>query len=97
MGKIINTRLDNYYLMQTEIQGVKSLIAKKVPKHAKISGVQAGKRVKLIIPGDETSISMTVSNAVEIIERNVTSEGKILGLTKYIGKTVYVLDDGVEG
>lgn len=82
--------------MQTDIPVVKSLIAKKVPKHAKISGVP-GKRVKLIIPGDDTVISMTVSNATEIIERNVTNEGKILGLTKYIGKTVFVLDDGTEG
>lgn len=82
--------------MQTEIQGVKSLIAKKVPEHAKISGMRPGKRLKLIIPGDDTSISMTVSNATEIIERNVTNEGKILGLTKYIGKTVFVLDDGTE-
>jgi hypothetical protein len=78
--------------MRIDIPKVNSLIEKKVPAHGKISGLTFGKRVKIIVPGDDTSISMVVMDAAEIVERNVTNEGKVLGLTKYVGKTVYVLD-----
>ncbi|MDD3813231.1 MAG: hypothetical protein PHZ02_01185 [Desulfocapsaceae bacterium] len=78
--------------MRTEIDGAESLIKKSVPTHAKISGFTPGKRVKLVIPNEDTVFSLNFLNAAEIIERNVTNEGKILGLTKYVGKTVYVVE-----
>ena len=79
--------------MDVKIENIDLLLPKKVPKHGKVSGIKSnGIAVRVVIPKEETKLSLTVSEPSEVLVRNVTPDGKILGLTNYIGKTIYIID-----
>ena len=83
--------------MDVKIENIDLLLPKKVPKHGKVSGVKSNRSVvRVVIPKEETKLSLTVSEPSEVLVRNVTPDGKILGLTNYIGKTIYIIDQESE-
>lgn len=83
--------------MELRINNIESLLAKKVPKHGKISGVKTKDgAVRVIVPNEDTNLSLIVTEPSEVLSRNVTPDGKVLGLTNYIGKTIYVIDQNRE-
>ena len=83
--------------MELRINNIDLLLPKKVPKHGKISGVKSrGRPVRVIVPTEDTKLSLIVTEPLEVLSRNVTPDGKVLGLTNYIGKTIYILDQKIE-
>ena len=48
--------------------------------------------VRVIIPDKNTRLMLTIYNPAEMLVRSVTQDGKILGLTNYIGKIIYIID-----
>lgn len=83
--------------MEVKIDYVNLLLSRKVPKHGKVSGIKKDRDiVRVIVPNENTKLSLIVSEPSELLERIVTEEGKILGLTKFIGKEIYVLDQKKE-
>ncbi len=65
--------------------------------HGKVSGIKSESGViRVIIPKEDTKLLLKVSEPSEILVRNVTPDGKILGLTNYIGKKIYIVDQQVE-
>ena len=79
--------------MQVEIRDIELLVTKDVPEHGNVSGIRSESgTVKVIIPNDYTEFSLKISNPSEIMHRNVTKDGKILGLKKYAGKKIFVID-----
>lgn len=83
--------------MELKIENVDLLLPKKVPKHGKVSGIK-GERglIRVIIPKENTRLSLIVSEPSEVLARNVTPDGKILGLTSFVGKTVFIIDQKEE-
>ncbi|VVB55538.1 Uncharacterised protein [uncultured archaeon] len=83
--------------MEIKIENIDLLLPKKVPKHGKISGIKSEREaIRVIIPTDNTKLSLTVSEPSEVLVRNVTPDGKILGLTNFVGKTVFIIDQKEE-
>lgn len=83
--------------MELKINNIESLLAKKVPNHGKISGVKNKCGVvRVIVPNEDTQLSLMVTEPSEVLSRNVTPDGKVLGLTNYIGKTIYIIDQKIE-
>ena len=83
--------------MELRINNIESLLAKKVPKHGKISGVKnKGGVVRVIVPNEYTKLSLIVSEPSEVLSRTVTPDGKVLGLTNYIEKMIYIIDQDTE-
>lgn len=79
--------------MELKIENIDLLLPKKVPKHGKVSGIKSDiKRVRIIIPSEKTRLSLTVSEPSEMLVRSVTPDGKLLGLTNFIGKKIFVID-----
>ena len=80
--------------MRIELDNIRLLLPKKVPKHGKVSGIKIEENdlVRVIIPDKNTKLMLTISNPAEMLVRSVTGDGKILGLTNYIGKIIYVID-----
>ena len=79
--------------MEIKIENIDLLLSKKVPKHGKISGIKSERgAIRVIIPTENTKLSLIVSEPSEVLARTVTSDGKILGLTNFVGKDVYVID-----
>jgi hypothetical protein len=82
--------------MEIKIENINLLLSKKVPKQGKVSGIRTGGNVvRVIIPKEDTKLSLTVSELSEVLVRNITPDGKILGLTKFIGKNIYIIDQNV--
>ena len=83
--------------MELRINNIESLLAKKVPKHGKISGVKnKGGVVRVIVPNEYTKLSLIVIEPSEVLSRTVTPDGKVLGLTNYIEKMIYIIDQDTE-
>lgn len=79
--------------MELKIENIDLLLPKKVPKHGKVSGIKSERgRVRVIIPTENTKLSLTVSEPSEMLVRSITPDGKILGLTNFIGKNIYIID-----
>jgi hypothetical protein len=79
--------------MEVKIEDIELLLPKKVPKHGKVSGIKSERgAVRVIIPKKDTKLLLTVYDPSELIVRNVTPDGKLLGLTNFVGKTIYVID-----
>lgn len=80
--------------MKIELDNIRLLLPKKVPKHGKISGINSKETdaVRVIIPDKNTKLILTISNPAEMLVRSVTPDGKVLGLTNYAGKIIYVID-----
>ncbi len=83
--------------MELKIENIELLLPKKVPKHGKVSGIKSERGIiRVIIPKENTKLSLIVSEPSEVLARNVTPEGKILGLTNFVGKTVFIIDQKEE-
>lgn len=83
--------------MQLNIDNIDLLLSKKVPRHGKVSGIKKDRRaVRVIIPNENTKISLIVSEPSEILVRNVTMDGKILGLSNFIDKKIYVVGQNIK-
>ena len=82
--------------MDLTINNIDLLQPKKVPKHGKVSGIKNNGPVRVIIPNENTKLSLIVSEPSEVLARNVTPDGKVLGLTNYIGKTIYIINQKIE-
>ena len=83
--------------MEINIDGIELLLSKKVPKHGKVSGVRSKREaVRVIIPTENTKLSLKVSDPSEVLLRNVTPDGKILGLSNFIGKYIFIVDQNQE-
>jgi hypothetical protein len=83
--------------MELKIEDIDLLLPKKVPKHGKVSGIKSERgAVRVIIPKENTKLSLIVSEPSEVLARSVTPDGKILGLTNFIGKNVYIIDQNEE-
>ncbi len=83
--------------MEIKIDNIDLLLSKKVPKHGKVSGVKSERgAIRVIIPNENTKLSLIVSNPSEVLARSITPDGKILGLTNFVGKNVYVIDQKEE-
>ncbi len=79
--------------MELKIENIDLLLPKKVPKHGKVSGIKSERgRVRIIIPSEETKLSLTISEPSEMLVRSVTPDGKLLGLTNFIGKKIFIID-----
>ena len=80
--------------MKAELDDIRLLLPKMVPKHGKVSGIKSEENdlVRVIIPDKNTKLMLTISNPAEMLVRSVTQDGKILGLTNYIGKIIYIVD-----
>ena len=80
--------------MKIELDAIRLLLPKIVPKHGKVSGIKSEENdlVRVIIPDKNTKLMLTISNPAEMLVRSVTKDGKILGLTNYIGETIYIID-----
>lgn len=78
--------------MRTEIPNIKLLKNKNVPGHGKVAGFTGNKNVVVIIPSDDTKFSLVIEKPKEILKRKVTEDGKILGLTRYIGTEIFIID-----
>ena len=83
--------------MELKIENLELLLPKKVPKHGKVSGIKSERGlIRIIIPKENTKLSLIVSEPSEVLVRKVTSDGKILGLTNFVGKTVFIIDQKEE-
>ena len=83
--------------MEININNIELLLPKKVPKHGKVSGIKSESgTVRVIIPKENTKLSLKVSEPSEILQRNVTPDGKILGLSNYIGKNIFIINQNIE-
>lgn len=83
--------------MELKIENINLLLSKIVPKHGKVSGVKSENgAVRVIIPKENTKLLLIVSEPSEVLSRSVTPDGKILGLTNFIGKNVYIIDQKEE-
>ena len=84
--------------MKIELDNIRLLLPKIVPKHGKVSGIKSEENdlVRVIIPDKNTKLMLTIYNPAEMLVRSVTKDGKILGLTNYIGKTIYIIDQEKE-
>ena len=84
--------------MKIELDDIRLLLPKIVPKHGKVSGIKSEENdlVRVIIPDKNTKLMLTISNPAEMLVRSVTKDGKILGLTNYIGETIYIIDQEKE-
>ena len=80
--------------MKIELDDIRLLLPKIVPKHGKVSGIKSEENdlVRVIIPDKNTKLMLTISNPAEMLVRSVTPDGKILGLTNYIGNIIYIID-----
>lgn len=79
--------------MKIFINNIELLLPKKVPKHGKVSGIKSKRgAVRVIIPTKNTKLSLKVSEPSEILIRNVTPDGKILGLSNFIGENIFIID-----
>ncbi|MCZ7392338.1 MAG: hypothetical protein ABOK23_08615 [Candidatus Methanoperedens sp.] len=78
--------------MELKIENIDLLLPKKVPKHGKVSGIKSERgSVRIIIPSEKTKLSLTVSEPSEMLVRSVTPDGKLLGLTNFIGKNIFII------
>ena len=83
--------------MEINIDGIDLLLSKKVPKHGKVSGIRSTRgAVRVIIPKENTKLSLKVSDPSEVLLRNVTPDGKILGLSNFKGKHIFIVDQNEE-
>ena len=83
--------------MEIFINNIELLLPKKVPKHGKVSGIKSDRgAVRVIIPKENTKLSLKVSEPSEILLRNVTPDGKILGLSNFIGETIFIISQSEE-
>ena len=83
--------------MEIYINDIELLLPKKVPKHGKVSGIKSKRAsVRVIIPKKNTKLSLKVSEPSEILLRNVTPDGKILGLSNFIGENIFIIDQNEE-
>lgn len=83
--------------MEINISNIELLLPKKVPKHGKVSGIKSESgTVRVIIPKENTKLSLKVSEPSEILQRNVTPDGKILGLSNYIGENIFIINQNID-
>ncbi len=83
--------------MEINIDQIDLLLRKKVPKHGKVSGIRSERSaVRVIIPNKNTKLSLKVSDPSEVLLRNVTPDGKILGLSNFKGKQIFIVDHNEE-
>lgn len=83
--------------MEVIIENIDLLLPKKVPKHGKVSGINKTREaIRVIIPNENTKLSLMVSEPSEVLVRNVTSDGKILGLAKFRGEKIYIVDQNIK-
>jgi len=83
--------------MEINIDGMDLLLSKKVPKHGKVSGIRSTRgTVRVIIPKENTKLSLKVSDPSEVLLRSVTPDGKILGLSNFKGKYIFIVDQNEE-
>ena len=83
--------------MEVIIENIDLLLPKKVPKHGKVSGINKNREaIRVIIPNENTKLSLMVSEPSEVLVRNVTLDGKILGLSKFRGEKIYIVDQNIK-
>ena len=83
--------------MEVIIENIDLLLPKKVPKHGKVSGINKNREaIRVIIPNENTKLSLMVSEPSEVLVRNVTPDGKILGLSKFRGEKIYLVDQNIK-
>jgi hypothetical protein len=83
--------------MELNIDNIDLLLPKKVPKHGKVSGIKKDRgAVRVIIPNENTKLSLIVSEPSEVLVRNVTMDGKILGLSNFIDKKIYIVGQNIK-